>query len=291
MPDRNDADWEQGAGTSRNRRRKAIFVFDLSGYSSRLPSRKVNAWAKQISRDVAHDLASCKPASKIARMAEGSTHEFDDWQLTPEGAAIHPAEETAVVADLHLGYEWARGAAGDCVIAHSLEETLTRLALVLSRVAVTRLVVAGDFVESSRPCGHTREDVRRLREWLDGRGVSLLVLEGNHDRSLARFLSNQPRPLEAMPQTCKVASWTIGHGHVPIRARAPSRGTITQSFESAGPPRPVFWLGRAKSSCRRSHPMPQAVTLPRRPCLRTGWQPLLFAVSPAPVPNSLTLAR
>ena len=238
MPDRNDADWEQGAGTSRNRRRKAIFVFDLSGYSSRLPSRKVNAWAKQISRDVAHDLASCKPASKIARMAEGSTHEFDDWQLTPEGAAIHPAEETAVVADLHLGYEWARGAAGDCVIAHSLEETLTRLALVLSRVAVTRLVVAGDFVESSRPCGHTREDVRRLREWLDG-GVSLLVLEGNHDRSLARFLSNQPRPLEAMPQTCKVASWTIGHGHVPnLRPRTVS-----------GHHHPVLRVGRTAASC------------------------------------------
>ena len=33
----------------------------------------------------------------------------DDWRLTPEGAAIHLGERTAVVADLHLGYEWARG--------------------------------------------------------------------------------------------------------------------------------------------------------------------------------------
>ena len=57
-------------------------------------------------------------------MIESRTHAFDDWQLTPEGAAIHPGEQTAVVADLHLGYEWARGAAGDCVIAHSLGETL-----------------------------------------------------------------------------------------------------------------------------------------------------------------------
>ena len=32
----------------------------------------------------------------------------DGWHLTPEGAAIHLAEKTAVVADLHLGYEWAR---------------------------------------------------------------------------------------------------------------------------------------------------------------------------------------
>ena len=53
---------------------------------------------------------------------------FADWQLTPEGAAIHPGEKTAVIADVHLGYEWARGAAGDSVIAHSLDETLARLA-------------------------------------------------------------------------------------------------------------------------------------------------------------------
>ena len=70
-------------------------------------------------------------------MGESSTNNglcaFDDWWLTPEGAAIHPGEQTAVVADLHLGYEWARGAAGDCVIAHSLDETLARLALVLAR--------------------------------------------------------------------------------------------------------------------------------------------------------------
>ena len=64
--------------------------------------------------------------------AEASLYQFDDWRLTPEGAAIHPGEQTAVVADLHLGYEWARGAAGDCVIAHSLDETLARLALVLA---------------------------------------------------------------------------------------------------------------------------------------------------------------
>ena len=49
---------------------------------------------------------------------------LDCWQLTPEGAVIHPGERTAVIADLHLGYEWARGAAGDCVPAHSLDETL-----------------------------------------------------------------------------------------------------------------------------------------------------------------------
>src|SRR5271170_1090694 len=104
-------------------------------------------------------------------MTESHAHSFGDWWLTPEGAAIHPAEQTAVVADLHLGYEWARGAAGDSVIAHSLDETLSRLALVLERAPVTRLVVAGDLVESPRPCPRTGTDVGRLREWLAARGI------------------------------------------------------------------------------------------------------------------------
>ncbi len=60
---------------------------------------------------------------------------FEPWQLAPEGAAIHPGERTAVIADVHLGYEWARGSAGDCVPAHSLDETLSRLDRLLARVA------------------------------------------------------------------------------------------------------------------------------------------------------------
>jgi uncharacterized protein len=143
--------------------------------------------------------------------------DFDDWRLTPEGAAIHTGEQTAVVADLHLGYEWARGAAGDTVIAHSLNETLARLEIALSRAPVNRLIVAGDLVESSRACRRTRDDVSRLHEWLARRGVGLLVLEGNHDRSLYRPSMAASQPAGPMPSTCMVANWTIGHGHVPIR--------------------------------------------------------------------------
>jgi uncharacterized protein len=64
----------------------------------------------------------------MSRPADGNgTNAFESWRLTPEGAAIHPGERTAVIADVHLGYEWARGSAGDCVPAHSLDETLARL--------------------------------------------------------------------------------------------------------------------------------------------------------------------
>src|SRR5262245_62625557 len=103
-------------------------------------------------------LRACKPATcpadrarrRIRAMNPSPTGlgilAFDSWELTPEGAAIHRGERTAVIADVHLGYEWARGAAGDCVPAHSLVETLGRLERVLGRAAIARLIVAGDLV-------------------------------------------------------------------------------------------------------------------------------------------------
>jgi putative SbcD/Mre11-related phosphoesterase len=148
--------------------------------------------------------------------ARTGVHRFQSWQLTPEGAAIHPGERTAVIADVHLGYEWARGAAGDCIPAHSLAETLTQLARVLARAPIARLIVAGDLVESPRPCRRTAADLRLLGDWLETRGVRLVVLEGNHDRSVVLRSRENPVAAPRLPATCTVAGWTIGHGHHPL---------------------------------------------------------------------------
>jgi hypothetical protein len=109
------------------------------------------------------------------------------------------SERVAVVADVHLGYEWARGSGGDSLPAHSLAETLAKLERLLSRVQVTRLVVAGDLVESSTPCRRTQADLGGLAGWLSNRGVRLVALAGNHD----------PAPRA----TIQIAGWTIAHGH------------------------------------------------------------------------------
>src|SRR5438270_10783962 len=103
----------------------------------------------------------------------------DGWMLAPEGAAVHPVEKTAVVADVHLGYEWARAAGGDCLPSHSLAETLAKLERLLAHAAIDRLVVAGDLVESPAPCRRTRGDVRRLAAWLAARGLARVALDGN----------------------------------------------------------------------------------------------------------------
>lgn len=132
----------------------------------------------------------------------------DGWWLTPEGAALHVEHRVAVIADVHLGYEWARGVGGDCVPAHSLRETLAKLAPLLSRHPVARLVVAGDLVESPRRCRRTEADLHALYSWLAERGVVLVPVRGNHD----------PQGPKGVPLSLEVGGWTIHHGHRPSAA-------------------------------------------------------------------------
>jgi uncharacterized protein len=171
---------------------------------------------------------------------------FDGWQFTPEGAAIHCDEQTAVIADLHLGYEWARGASGDCVVAHSLEETLARLSTLLGRSSVSRLIVAGDLLESARPCPDTARDLERLKSWLTDRGVGLLVLEGNHDVSFSLSARRPSGASTRLPATCSVAGWTIGHGHQPITGAKRMFGHHHPVFRWQGIAAPCFLVGPAR---------------------------------------------
>ena len=182
-----------------------------------------------------------------------------------EGAAIHPGEKTAVIADVHLGYEWARGLAGDCVPAHSLEETLEQLESLLARAPIDRLVVAGDLVECPRRCSRTAADIARLVDWLVARDVRLVLLEGNHDRSLT-WMTRDQRPdaglaaEELRPKShLVVAGWTIAArpsargrnsmDHRPSSSGAASRGMRGTLFSRRA--RPDYTAG-ILAQCRRS---------------------------------------
>lgn len=132
----------------------------------------------------------------------------DGWFLSPEGAAVSFKERLAVIADVHLGYEWARGRNGDVVPAHTLSESQAQIGRLLERAAIERLVVAGDLVESPRPCGPTRRDAEELCAWLAQREVELVILRGNHD----------PARRPPLPDSLVVREWTIAHGHRPVQA-------------------------------------------------------------------------
>jgi putative SbcD/Mre11-related phosphoesterase len=158
------------------------------------------------------------------------------WLLTPEGAAVHLGERTAVIADVHLGYEWARGAGGDCLPTHTLAETIVKLGRLLARIAIDRLVVAGDLVESRRPCRRTDRDVATLVSWLDERGIRLIALEGNHDPSKG-WTSND---------ALEVAGWTISHGHRPIAARKTISGHLHPVLRAFHFSTPCFLVGTSR---------------------------------------------
>jgi metallophosphoesterase superfamily enzyme len=91
--------------------------------------------------------------------------------------------------------------------AHSLAETVARLAPLLERSPeLETLVVAGDLVETGRPCPRTRKDVEGLAAWLTTRSCRLVWLAGNHD----------PKGKPALEETMRVGDWTIAHGHRPV---------------------------------------------------------------------------
>lgn len=176
-------------------------------------------------------------SGRSARNVPGSLspQQCDGWRFAPEGAAVHVDERVAVIADVHLGYEWARGACGDCVPAHSLAETLTKLARLLARTATDRLVVAGDLVESPGPCARTAHDVRCLEQWLSARGVTLVAVAGNHDPSV-----------QSHAETLEVAGWTVAHGHRPIAASRTISGHHHPVLRAGGHSAPCFlWSASA----------------------------------------------
>ncbi len=128
----------------------------------------------------------------------------EKWCFAPEGAAILPSAATAVIADVHLGYEWARGRSGDFIPEHSLRESISKLERLLTRIPeIKQLIVAGDLTESNRPCPQTARDLIRFRHWLRDREIELIWIAGNHDRP-------QRPPL---PSSFAIGGWTITHGH------------------------------------------------------------------------------
>lgn len=163
----------------------------------------------------------------------------EGWLLTPEGGAIHLEQRAAVVADVHLGYEWARGEAGDSIPAHSLAEALERLARLFARAQVQRLIVAGDLVESPRPNARTAADVRSLGAWLSARGVDWTIIPGNHDRGLWGLSG---LPIESAG-SLTLAGWTIQHGDRPPKGDRILMGHHHPTLRAGGFAAPCFLAG------------------------------------------------
>ena len=153
----------------------------------------------------------------------------------PEGAAVHLAERTAVIADVHLGYEWARASGGDCAPAALAGRDAGQARPRLRPRRIARLVVAGDLVESPQPCPRTARDVGASSPGSADRGVEPLVLRGTTTR----------RDGPPCPSSLEVAGWTIGHGHRPCPAGPCLFGHHHPALKADGLIAPCFLVGLA----------------------------------------------
>jgi metallophosphoesterase superfamily enzyme len=155
----------------------------------------------------------------------------DDWLLTPERAAVHLPTRTAVVADLHLGYDGARRRGGEAVPPVGLGEVLAPLGRLFARHGGTRLVVAGDFFEDAWCPALGAE----LEGWLAGVAVELAaVVPGNHDRGLSAAAA-----WPIFPAGLDVGGWRIVHGD----------GTLPEGPVVCGHFHPWLRWGRVSAPC------------------------------------------
>ncbi len=131
---------------------------------------------------------------------------LDDWLLTPERVAVHQPSRTAVVADLHLGYDRARRRGGDAIPGVSVAAQLAGVLAALRRQGIARLAVAGDLLEDDR----CRDVLDEFRAWLADNGITLVgVVPGNHDGSALK-VGTEDMPL--FPDGLDLGGWRVVHG-------------------------------------------------------------------------------
>ena len=156
----------------------------------------------------------------------------DEWLLTPQRVAVHRPTATAVLADLHLGYNDARRRDGEAVPPADLAFILTPLQSVIKAHHLRQVVIAGDLFEA----GVNVDLAAELISWLSTAGVELAIVPGNHDRGLAANTHGLP----IHPDGYMIGRWRVVHGD----GRVPA-GPVVQGHEH---PR-VRWSSRVGGPC------------------------------------------
>ena len=175
-------------------------------------------------------------------------HALDVWTLAPEGAAICHGERTAVIADVHLGYEWARGSAGDCVPAHSLAETVAKLDGLLARARSHGSSSPATWWNRPAPVagpwrtwrGSSAGFASAASAWSCSRATTIEALLRWAIRDLGSWAAGSGLALESQ---LEVAGWTIAHGHRATRAARLISGHHHPVLRVSGHSAPCFLVG------------------------------------------------
>jgi putative SbcD/Mre11-related phosphoesterase len=128
----------------------------------------------------------------------------EEWLLTTERIAIHLPSSTAILADLHLGYDLTRCQSGEAVPIISFEEQWQPLDTLFSCHTVRKVIVAGDFVERS----HVNRISLLFKQWLRDRNVDFAgIVPGNHDGAIDAI-----GPVPLLESGVRVGAWQVVHG-------------------------------------------------------------------------------
>jgi len=132
---------------------------------------------------------------------------IDNLTLTPEKAIV--IDDTAVIADLHLGFENVLQDHGIAFPRIQIKDVIENVEAIINKYSIGRLVIAGDLKhEFSRNLPYEWEDVELfLKTFSD---IDIEVVRGNHDNFLAAILAKHGIELK---ESVEVDGWLIVHGH------------------------------------------------------------------------------
>jgi hypothetical protein len=132
---------------------------------------------------------------------------IDGLLLTPEKAAI--IDKTAIIADLHLGFENVMQDYGIAFPRVQIREILDGIEKIVEKYSIEKLIIAGDLKhEFSKNLPYEWEDVELFLKTLSD--IEIEVLRGNHDNFLAAILAKHGI---ALNESVELRGWTIVHGH------------------------------------------------------------------------------
>lgn len=134
--------------------------------------------------------------------------------LLPERGIWWPAQQTLLVADVHIGKAATFRALGQPVPSGTTLANLQRLESLIRRLAASRLIVLGDFLHA--PQARTASVFAALATWRARLPhVACAVVEGNHDRRSGHLPDELG--IERVPDPLTLGPFHLSHGDRPRR--------------------------------------------------------------------------
>jgi len=169
--------------------------------------------------------------------------------LHPQRAVYWAAQQTLLVADVHLGKEQAFARAGSAIPAGPSEADIDRLSDLVKKSGAARLLVLGDLIHA-RP-NSTESWLHNLSLFLDKHGqLSVEVVAGNHDKPAGQQLIDDrirwhqhslhegALVFQHEPGTDPRGHVMCGHIHPCYRLTVSRNDTVRA---------PIFWFGQQYS--------------------------------------------